>query len=169
VNAQDLYLEATRRGLRLQPAGDGLLAVMPKGKCPPDFAEVLREHKAALLDWLTRAPCPGWEAVPPDSLPLNPVAPRPTPENREQTIAYLLRQGCDRPGVLTAWLVRRECAYYDGPGRRWDCALLAYAAARDAACWQLNRSEGDVWALLAVFADFPANESRGEQTEHTEP
>ncbi len=64
-------------------------------------------------------------------------------------IAYLLNQGCDRPSALTAWLVRREVAYFDGLGRHWDCALHAYAAARDAACWQLNRSERDVLELLA--------------------
>jgi hypothetical protein len=47
----DLYIEATRRGLKLEPAGDKL-AVIPKGKCPPDFAQVLRRHKRELLDWL---------------------------------------------------------------------------------------------------------------------
>ncbi len=47
----DIYLEATQRGLRLEPAGDKL-AVIPKGKCPPDFADVLRLHKRELLDWL---------------------------------------------------------------------------------------------------------------------
>lgn len=47
----DLYIEATQRGLRLEPAGDKL-AVIPKGKCPPDFADTLRRHKRELLDWL---------------------------------------------------------------------------------------------------------------------
>lgn len=148
--AQDLYLEARRRGLRLAPAGEKL-AVYPKGKCPPDFADVLRQHKAELLQWLNSPPCPGWRAIPPADLPLNPAMPRPTPANRERVIAYLLRQGCDRPGPLTAWLVRRENAYFDGPGRHWDCALHAYAAARDAAGWQLRRSEWQVWELLSTF------------------
>jgi hypothetical protein len=49
--ARDIYIEATRRGLRLEPAGDKL-AVIPKGKCPSDFADILREHKRELLDWL---------------------------------------------------------------------------------------------------------------------
>lgn len=145
-----LFDRAAELGLRLERRGDKL-AVIPKGKCPPDFADVLREHKRELLDWLSRAPCPGWQAAPPDSLPLNPSVPQPAPHDRERLIAYLLRQGCDRPCQLAAWLVRRECAYYDGPGRHWDCALHAYAAARDAACWQLNRSESDVWELLAGF------------------
>jgi hypothetical protein len=46
-----IYMEATRRGLRLERAGDKL-AVIPKGKCPPDFADILRQHKGELLDWL---------------------------------------------------------------------------------------------------------------------
>lgn len=32
--------------------------------------------------------------------------------------------------------------------RAWDRPLLAYAAARDAACWQLDRTEVKVWSLL---------------------
>jgi hypothetical protein len=64
MNAHDLYLEATRRGLKLEPAGDKL-AVRPKGKCPPDFANVLRAHKGELLDWLeTRT-----ANLPPDCAP----------------------------------------------------------------------------------------------------
>ena len=94
------------------------------------------------------------------SLPLDPTAPRPTPHDRERVIAYLLRQGCDSPGPLTAWLVRRECAYYDGPGRHWDCALHAYAASRDAACWQLNRCEGDLWQLLSAFDECSGKVTR---------
>jgi len=159
TTAHDIYHEAAKRGLRLQPAGDKL-AVMPKGKCPPDFADVLREHKAELMQWLTNPPCPGWQAIPPDGLPINPVMPRPAPESRERMIGYMLRQGCDRTGPLTAWLVRRECAYYDGPGRHWDCALHAYAAARDAASWQLNRSERDVLGLLADFDQRNQNLTR---------
>ena len=49
--------------------------------------------------------------------------------------------------------VRRESGYYGGPGRKWDCSAFAYAAARDAACWQLNRTEGEVRELLADFTD----------------
>ncbi len=51
MTAFELVKEATRRGLRLEPRGDKL-AVMPKGKCPPDFADLLRENKRELLDWL---------------------------------------------------------------------------------------------------------------------
>lgn len=64
MNAHDLYLEATRRGLRLEPAGDKL-AVIPKGKCPSDFANVLRAHKGELMSWLeARA-----SHLPPDEAP----------------------------------------------------------------------------------------------------
>src|SRR5262245_35991765 len=99
MTPHDLYLEAARRGLRLEAYGDKL-AVLPKGKCPPDFAEVLRQHKAALLDWFARPPCPGWQAVPPDDLPLDPVMPQPSAYRRQRVVGYLLRQGCDRPGPL---------------------------------------------------------------------
>jgi hypothetical protein len=51
MTASDLFNEATRRGLRLEPAGDKL-AVIPKGRCPADFADVLRAHKGELLSWL---------------------------------------------------------------------------------------------------------------------
>ena len=152
MNTAEIYLEACRRGLRLEPAGDKL-AVLPKGKCPPEFAATLREHKTELLAWLSRAPCPGWQAVPPDDLPLNPIPPRPTPANRGRVISFLLRQGGARPGQLTAWLVKRENAYYEGFGRHWDCALHVYAAARDAACWQLNRTERDAWELLTSLEE----------------
>jgi len=152
MTAQELYLEATKRGLRLEPRGDKL-AVIPADRVPLDFANVLRQHKPALLDWLSR-PRRGWQALPPDSLPLNPALPCPTAENRERVIAYLLRQGCDRPGPLTAWLVKRESAYFDGPGAKWDCGLICYAAARDCVTWQLSRSEPDVLDLIASFDFF---------------
>jgi hypothetical protein len=49
VTALELYREATRRGLQLEPRDGGKLAVMPADRCPPDFADVLRQHKLALL------------------------------------------------------------------------------------------------------------------------
>ena len=147
MTPRDLIRRAAELGLHLEARG-GSLAVYPKGKCPADFADVLRQHKAELLDWLSRPPCPGWQALPPADLPLNPSQPRPTPANHEALIGYLVRQVGERSGPLTAWLVRRESAYYDGPGRHWDCAVITYASARDAACWQLNRTEADLWSFL---------------------
>lgn len=51
MTAQELYLEAIKRGLRLEPRGDRL-AVIPANRVPSDFADVLRRHKGELLDWL---------------------------------------------------------------------------------------------------------------------
>jgi len=82
----------------------------------------------------------------------------PTGEHvRQQMIDYLLRQGAGRPCPLAAWMVRRESAYYDGPGRTWACAAFAYAAARDAVCWQLNRNERELLGLLEGFGEAAAN------------
>ena len=52
MTAVDLYHEATRRGLHLQPLDGDRLAVSPASLCPPDFADVLRRHKRAILDLL---------------------------------------------------------------------------------------------------------------------
>lgn len=51
MTALDLYLEATRRGLHLEPRGDKL-AVSPPDLCAPEFVELLRQHKRELLDLL---------------------------------------------------------------------------------------------------------------------
>ena len=152
MTPQDIILEARKRGLRLEPAGDKL-AVMPKGACPADFASLLLRHKPELLEWLSSPHCPGWEALPPVNLALKLAMPQPTPHDRERVISYLLRQTGDCPGPLSAWLVRRENSYFDGPGREWPCGVLCYAAARDAACWQLSRSEDQLLEFLAA----PAN------------
>jgi hypothetical protein len=47
----ELFHHAARLGLRLQPRGDKL-AVSPADRCPPEFADMLRQHKRELLDWL---------------------------------------------------------------------------------------------------------------------
>jgi hypothetical protein len=52
VTANDLYHEATRRGLRLEPMDGDRLAVSPASLCPPDLADALRQHKRAILDLL---------------------------------------------------------------------------------------------------------------------
>ena len=146
----ELCDEAARLGLRLEPAGDKL-AVLPKERCPPDFADVLRANKTVLTGNCSSRSRPGHGTVPPASLSLVSLCPRPSIRTRELVIHYLLRQTGDKPGQLAAWLVHREARYFDGPGGTWDCGALAYAAARDAACWQLRRSEQEVWQLLAGF------------------
>jgi hypothetical protein len=160
MTPQEINLEARKLGLTLEPAGDKL-AVLPKGKCPPEFANTLRQHKSELLQWLSSPPCPGWGAVPPDDLALNPETPRPSIEDRERVIGFVLRQTEDRRCMgnvhdhacnLNCWVLRREDAYYAGPGH-WDCALLAYAAARDAARWQTNMTEPELWQFLETTED----------------
>ena len=64
MTTEELYHEATKRGLRLESAGDKL-AVIPAKRCPPDFAAVLREHKRELLDWLETKGA----QLPPDCVP----------------------------------------------------------------------------------------------------
>ena len=153
----DLLAKAHRHGLRLEPKGDRL-SVTPADRVTPELRAELLAHKAVLLAWLSSPPCPGWKAIPPDNLPLVPVETRPTAEAREVVIAFLARQCGEwrNPGPLCAWLGRRENAYFDGPGRQWDCAAYSYAAARDAACWQLNSNEAQLLDTLAAFDEVAA-------------
>ena len=88
----------------------------------------------------------GRGAVPLADLPLVALKPNPTTTQRELVIAYQSRQ-CGNP-PLREWLTRRKSTCYTSIGKTWDCGLLAYAAARDAACWQLDRTEAEVWNLL---------------------
>jgi hypothetical protein len=48
MTANELILEANRRGLHLEPRGDKL-AVTPRDNLTPDFAAALRQHKGELL------------------------------------------------------------------------------------------------------------------------
>ncbi|MHC1762683.1 MAG: hypothetical protein AB9869_00035 [Verrucomicrobiia bacterium] len=154
MNPHDLYLEAVQRGLELTVRGEKL-SVTPRHRCPPDFAQVLRENKVALIDWLQRGPCPGWQAVPPSDLLLHPVQPRPTTTEARRVMDHIMRQIGDTPGPLCEWCVRRETAYWDA--YHWPVQVCAYAAARDAVCWQLGRSEQGVWELLEGFAEMVGN------------
>jgi hypothetical protein len=153
MKALEIYREATKRGLRIQPAGDKL-AVFPKGHCPADFAEVLREHKAELLQWLTSPPCPGWQAVPPTDLPLNRLRPCPARSAARSVMAYIVRQIGSEPCLLCEWCLKRETAYWDT--FHWLDEVCAYAAARDAACWQLNRDEQGLCEVLAGMTEVAA-------------
>lgn len=64
MTTEEIYHEATKRGLRLESAGDKL-AVIPAKLCPPDFADILRQHKHELLDWLETRDT----QLPPDCVP----------------------------------------------------------------------------------------------------
>jgi hypothetical protein len=52
----EVYQQAVALGLKLERAGDRLLVF--GDRCPPEFADMLRVHKAELLDWLTRTTTP---------------------------------------------------------------------------------------------------------------
>ena len=147
MTAANLLKRASVLGLKLEVRADRL-AVIPGDRVPPDLLDDLRQHKAELLVMLGQLSRRGWQALPPNNLPLVTIKPRPIPADRWMVVDYLLRQTCGKPGELTAWLVERENAYFEGPGQKWDCAIICYAAARDAACWQLQRTENDVWELL---------------------
>lgn len=140
-------------GLSLRPHGDQL-GVSPADKLTPELRQALRTHKAELLALLNSPPCPGWQAVPPDDLPLSAIEPRPTPFAREAFLEYVARQA--RSVQLTAWLERRRNAYFCGVGRKWDCAAHAFAASRDLACWQQSRNEAQTLDLLAGFDEVAA-------------
>jgi hypothetical protein len=145
----DIYHEALRLGLTLEAVA-GWLEVSPKGTCPPDFAEVLREHKHSLLTWLSTHHRRGWGEVPPDDLPLNPATPRPAPMDIEAIMGFAKRQSHPR---MQSWLEKRESEYLEGPGQFWTCDRRSYAAARDLAVWQLNTSESEAVALIGGFAE----------------
>ena len=83
MTATDLYAEVRRRGLRLERRDGGRLAVIPGDLCPPDFADLLRQHKAELLDLLEA----GANALPADCAPWLHVA--------KQVLAGEF-DGCDR-------------------------------------------------------------------------
>jgi len=83
VTALDIYHEATRRGLHLEPRAGGHLAVSPPDLCTPDFVDLLRHHKRELLDLLEA----NRHALPPDCAPWLHVA--------RQVLAGEF-DGCDR-------------------------------------------------------------------------
>jgi hypothetical protein len=141
MNAVELLERTQRLGLKVE-ARDGQLAISPARLCPDDLLEELRRHKPAVLAELRQR-----GSVPPAELPLNPTLPVPTPADREPVIAWVHRQTGGEPGPLAAWIMRREDAYYDGPGRTWDCGLICYAACRDVLCWQTGSAETAVLKL----------------------
>jgi hypothetical protein len=145
----ELYRHARSIGLDMDVDGDRLL-VWPAGKVPADLLPVLREHKPALIAWLAEHHRKGWGSVPPEDLPLNPAMPRPNPRDRTTVLGFAMRQAHTD---LLRWIVRRESAYYDGPGQHWDCAVHAYAAARDLAVWQLNEPETEAIKTIEGMED----------------
>ena len=78
--------------------------------------------------------------VPPANLTLSTVRPQ-CPLAR--VVAYVWAQ-CLGPCALCAWVATRELYYFEGPGRTWTWEQIVYAACRDAACWQLGKSENQM-------------------------
>ncbi len=137
-------------GCRLIALGGERLRVTNPDRLPQDVLESLRQRKSEILGVIRS--CPGWGTTPPDDLPLNPIFPRPLRASRELVIAHILRQGGRNPTSVGEWLVKRENDYFVGPGRHWDCGLLAYAAARDCAQWQhRSESERELLERLSAF------------------
>jgi hypothetical protein len=164
MTPHDLYLEAKRLGLELRVVVNKL-AVTPGDRCPATLAEALRAHKDAMIEWLNRSPCPGWQAVPPNDLPLHPIQPRPPMVEARKIVEFVVRQIGDLPGPLCEWCLKRELRYWEA--YRWPHQACAYAAARDAVCWQLSRSAEDVWEFLAATEAALTNlphSSTGPQT-----
>jgi hypothetical protein len=134
-------------GLSLQVRGDTLI-LWPREAVPSELIEVLRTRKPELIHYLNSRAGQGWEKIPPTNLGLGWHKPQPSMANLKRVVDYLLRQGANKPGPLAAWLIRRENQYFERFGRAWPSALGTYAAARDAACWQTNRNEMQLWELL---------------------
>jgi len=170
MTAAELIQHVASLGFRLEPRpGDGL-AVRPASKLPTELADELRHHKSEILRLLTEAVvapvpkvdlCKEWGAVPPYNLELVPLKPTPKPTNRDLITAYLARQCALGNLELRAWLTCRRAAYVELTAGTWDTSHITYDVARDAACWQLNRSEPQVCDLLAgieaCHADLRSN------------
>jgi hypothetical protein len=153
MTAADLLQRARGLGLQLEPREGGGLAIRPASKLPPDLADDLRRHKTEVIALLNS--CRGWQSVPPLDLELIALKPGPTTARQELVIAYQTRQCNNRH--LREWLTRRKRDYFVTVGKTWDGNLLAYAAARDAACWQLDRTESKIWFLLEEIESCLAN------------
>jgi hypothetical protein len=167
MTAAELLQQTRRLGFRLEPRPGGGLAVQPASKLSTALMAELRQHKTEIISMLTlpandRAACQqrqfpqtlsdvapghGWQSVPPPDLPFVHLKPTPAAEQWRLTIAYLSRQ-CGGSPELREWLTRRKAHYAATFGQAWPAGLPAYAAARDAACWQLDRSEAKVLNLL---------------------
>jgi hypothetical protein len=64
------------------------------------------------------------------------------------------------PSPLCEWLLRRECAYWET--HHWPDWQCAYAAARDVACWQLNRNEVAMLEVVTTLEQATNSEQSGK-------
>ena len=144
----NLYLEVRQQGGELTTDGVRLL-LQPPGKIDADLKARLIRNKPALIQWLQTPPSPGWGEVPPETLAVDPKSTLAA-DDLDVLVDYMVRQA-NRPCPLAAWLLKREGTYFDAGVRdpRRQCRL----ASRDAATWQLNRSEQDAVALIHDLAE----------------
>jgi hypothetical protein len=111
---------------------------------------------------------PGWGQCPPPEWPLKGDLPRPSEHVYDAIMDFVQRQP-----ALKDWLAFRT-AQYRTAGFAWSAKEHAYAAARDAACWQLRRSPAQVYLVLhgCKVADqsapiLPARPCRGPRQVHS--
>lgn len=154
MTAVELINEAEEIGLELSVTVDGMIEVSPGENCPKEFADKLKTHKPLILDYANSRPHRGFMTIPPPYLPLNPVQPRPSESEWNRMKDYMIRQGCRKLGPLKKWLTIRELEYHNGPGKKWNDQDRTYATARDAACWQLARSEKEVLFFLKTSEEI---------------
>lgn len=153
MTVAELIQHVGNLGFQLEPRPNGILAVIPASKLPAELADELRHHKTDIIRLLAEAVAmvparKGWGAVPPEKLELVTFKPYPTPVNHDLITAYVSRQCVNGNRELRDWLTRRRAAYIGLTAGTWSASLITYAVARDAACWQLDRTEAEVWDLL---------------------
>jgi hypothetical protein len=51
--------------------------------------------------------------------------------------------------------------YFNGVGKDWTRLIVEYAVARDAACWQLNKTEPALLEQLQIFEEVAGSMGNG--------
>lgn len=73
--------------------------------------------------------------LPPDNLILRTDRPNASVGQRQSVVSGVFNLGPGLPCPLYAWVLRREQAYFDGPGVEWSHEEITYAACRDYDVW----------------------------------
>jgi hypothetical protein len=71
------------------------------------------------------------EDLPPDMMVLSSERPVISRSEMAATVAEVFGMGPGTPCPLYAWVLRRESAYFAGPGHLWPFEIICYAACRD--------------------------------------
>lgn len=93
----------------------------------------------------TLPPFPGWGEIPPLDLQLNGTRPRPDATTQRVLVDFATRQP-----PLRQWLEHRAAAYHVA-APTWPRDVVIFAAARDAAMYQLRRPVLQIVELLAIL------------------